>query len=213
MRTIHLEEESSDRTLLWVLAGTGLGVLAGILVAERMSGRKLTAKGLLRRGRRLALDLVDRGQELMEAASQLREAWGGEAEEEDDEELAEAGYGVEDEDLDEDDEEDDAEDDADEAEDEDDAEEEEAEDDDERDGESEGDADESPGALDERVLEAFMNDPVLSERAIEIESEDGTIDLHGRVRSAREVHHAVTIARGVPGVVEVRQRLRVRAHR
>lgn len=204
MRTIRVKEESSDRTLLWVLAGTSLGVLAGILVAERMSGRKLTARGLIRRGRKLALDLVDRGQELMEAATQLRESW-GEGEEFEEEELEE-------EELEETEEPDSA--DGIEAGYEEKEEEEEDDDvgDEEEDDEAEAD-EEGEGALDERVLEAFMNDPVLAERAIEIESEDGTIDLHGRVRTAREVQHAVTIARGVPGVVEVRQRLRVRGHR
>jgi hypothetical protein len=66
-------------------------------------------------------------------------------------------------------------------------------------------------SIDERVLEAFQNDPVLSERAIEIdEPEPGTIELTGRVPSARDAAHAVTIARGTPGVTNVENRLRVR---
>jgi hypothetical protein len=65
-----------------------------------------------------------------------------------------------------------------------------------------------------RVLEAFINDPILAERALEIEADDdGDVLLHGSVRSPREVAHAVTLARGVPGVTRVRQRLSVRARR
>ena len=69
-------------------------------------------------------------------------------------------------------------------------------------------------ALDARVLVAFSNDPVLASRDVEIESGDNaTIVLHGRVHTAREVEHAVTIARGVPGVAAVRQHLSVRDRR
>jgi osmotically-inducible protein OsmY len=64
------------------------------------------------------------------------------------------------------------------------------------------------------VLEAFINDPILAERALEIEADDdGDVLLHGSVRNPREVAHAVTLARGVPGVTRVRQRLSVRARR
>ncbi len=65
--------------------------------------------------------------------------------------------------------------------------------------------------LEERVLEAFANDPVLSERAIEIGSlADGVITLAGRVHSRREVTYASTIAGGTPGVAGVVNRLLVR---
>jgi hypothetical protein len=64
--------------------------------------------------------------------------------------------------------------------------------------------------IDERVLEAFSHDPILAVRAVEIEEEEpGCIVLHGRVRSAKEAKHALTIARGVPGVERVRQRLTI----
>ena len=54
----------------------------------------------------------------------------------------------------------------------------------------------------------------MAERDVEIEeAEDGRIVLHGRVHTAREVAHAVTIARGVPGVTSVKQRLAVRDRR
>jgi len=62
--------------------------------------------------------------------------------------------------------------------------------------------------LEERVLEAFRNDPILSERAIDIGSvADGVIELAGWVESDDEAHHAVTIARGVPGVDTVVNRM------
>ena len=64
--------------------------------------------------------------------------------------------------------------------------------------------------LEERVLEAFRNDPVLSERAIDIGGLDiGIIELSGWVDSDHEVQHAATIARGTPGVETVVNRLAV----
>lgn len=66
--------------------------------------------------------------------------------------------------------------------------------------------------LEERVLEAFHNDPVLSERAVDIGAiDDAIIELTGWVYSAEEAEHAVTIARGTPGVDTVVNRLSVRA--
>ena len=70
------------------------------------------------------------------------------------------------------------------------------------------DADE---ALEERVLEAFRNDPTLSERAVDIGAiGDGIIELTGWVHEPDEATHAVTITRGVPGVETVVNRLDVR---
>src|SRR5690348_1401158 len=70
-----------------------------------------------------------------------------------------------------------------------------------------GDYDES---LEERVLEAFRNDPILSERAIDIGSVgDRIIELAGWVESADEAEHAVTIARGVPDVDTVVNRISI----
>lgn len=64
--------------------------------------------------------------------------------------------------------------------------------------------------LEERVLEAFRNDPVLSERAIDIGSVgDGAIELSGWVNDEDEAEKAITIARGVPGVVTVVNRLAI----
>lgn len=70
------------------------------------------------------------------------------------------------------------------------------------------------GALDARVLAAFDADPLLSTLPIEIEQVDeGTIHLDGVVPSARLVQHAVTIARGTPGVERVDHTMTVRRPR
>ena len=73
--------------------------------------------------------------------------------------------------------------------------------------------DESDGVplLEERVLEAFNNDPILAERAIDIGSMggNGIIELAGWVDSDDEAEHAMTVARGVPGVETVVNRLMV----
>jgi hypothetical protein len=64
--------------------------------------------------------------------------------------------------------------------------------------------------LEERVLEAFRNDPILSERAIDIGGiGEATIELAGWVGSEDEAEHAVVIARGVPGVSTVLNRIAV----
>lgn len=64
--------------------------------------------------------------------------------------------------------------------------------------------------LEERVLEAFNNDPILAERAIDIGSEGaGVIELAGWVESDTEAEHAMTLARGVPGVETIVNRLLV----
>lgn len=66
--------------------------------------------------------------------------------------------------------------------------------------------------LEERVLEAFRNDPILSERAIDIGAiDDGIVELTGWVNADDESQQAVVVARGVPGVETVVNRLAVRA--
>jgi len=73
--------------------------------------------------------------------------------------------------------------------------------------EADGEFDES---LEERVLEAFRNDPILSERAVDIGSiGDGIIELAGWVETEEEAEHAVTIARGVPDVDTVVNRISI----
>jgi len=63
-------------------------------------------------------------------------------------------------------------------------------------------------SLEDHVLEAFRNDPILSERAVDIGAiGDGVIELSGWVNIDDESRHAVTIARGVPGVETVVNRL------
>lgn len=69
---------------------------------------------------------------------------------------------------------------------------------------------EGDGGLEEHVLEAFRNDPILSERAIDIGSiSEGVIELAGWVEDDGEAQHAVTIARGVPGVDTVVNRIAI----
>ena len=64
--------------------------------------------------------------------------------------------------------------------------------------------------LEERVLEAFRNDPILSERAIDIGGiGEETIELAGWVTTEDEAEHAVVLARGVPGVITVVNRIAV----
>ncbi len=66
--------------------------------------------------------------------------------------------------------------------------------------------------LEERVLEAFRNDPILSERAIDIGAiDEGIVELTGWVNAEDESQQAVVVARGVPGVDTVVNRLAVRA--
>lgn len=64
--------------------------------------------------------------------------------------------------------------------------------------------------LEERVLEAFNNDPTLAERAIDIGAiGTGIIELAGWVESDDEADRAMTIAQGIPGVDTVVNRLMV----
>jgi hypothetical protein len=65
--------------------------------------------------------------------------------------------------------------------------------------------------LEERVLEAFTNDPILSERAVDIGAiRASTIELIGTVFSDEEHDYATTLTGGVPGVEKVVNRLVVR---
>jgi hypothetical protein len=64
--------------------------------------------------------------------------------------------------------------------------------------------------LEERVLEAYRNDPIMAERAVDIGSiSAGIIELAGWVETEQESEHAVTLARGVPGVETVVNRLAI----
>lgn len=73
-----------------------------------------------------------------------------------------------------------------------------------------GDAGDGVPLIEERVLEAFNNDPILAERAIDIGAVgSGIIELSGWVDSDDEAEHAMTVARGVPGVETVVNRLMI----
>ena len=64
--------------------------------------------------------------------------------------------------------------------------------------------------LEDRVLEAFRNDPTMSQRGIDIGSVGpGIIELAGWVDTDEEAEYAVTLARGVPDVDTVVNRLGV----
>ncbi len=64
--------------------------------------------------------------------------------------------------------------------------------------------------LEDRVLEAFRHDPILSERAVDIGGiGEATIELAGWVNTEEEAEHAVTIARGIPGVDTVVNRIAI----
>jgi len=76
--------------------------------------------------------------------------------------------------------------------------------------EDEVEPEEHDESLEERVLEAFRNDPILSERAIDIGSiGEGIIELAGWVETEEEAEHAVTIARGVPDIDTVVNRMSI----
>jgi len=70
--------------------------------------------------------------------------------------------------------------------------------------------------LEERVVDAFLEDPVLSHRPIEIAAlADGIVELTGTVRTEHEADRAVHAAQRVPGVTTVLNRLDIdllRAH-
>lgn len=68
--------------------------------------------------------------------------------------------------------------------------------------------------LEARVLEAFHNDPILRERAIDIGAiAPGVIELTGWVYGDDEIKHALTLARGVIDVEHVVNQLAVRTPR
>ena len=65
--------------------------------------------------------------------------------------------------------------------------------------------------LEARVLEVFCHDPVLVTSTIDIGAVGlGTIELTGWVDSTGEIAHALTLARGVPGVHAVVDQLAIR---
>ncbi len=72
-------------------------------------------------------------------------------------------------------------------------------------------ADPDDAEIEARVLEVFRNDPTLRGRAIDIGAiGNGIVELTGWVYSADELAYALTLARGVPEVVDVMDSLAVR---
>lgn len=206
MRVIEVEaEEKGDRWLLWLLAGAAIGVTAGVLASEKMSGRRPNLSKLGKRIRGLASAVGSQWVPLVDVALELKDQWderraarpvpGDAAHDHDLEEEPYEGW--------------DELEDADEY-----AEAAAPMDADFGDDLDDDDLDDDESEIGSRVLEAFINDPVLAERSVEIEADDdGDVLLVGAVRSAKEVAHAVTLARGVPGVRRVRQKLAVRGRR
>lgn len=65
-------------------------------------------------------------------------------------------------------------------------------------------------SLEERVVDAFLDDPLLSQRPIEVAAlADGIIEVSGAVRTEHEADRAVHAAERVPGVTTVLNRLDV----
>lgn len=70
------------------------------------------------------------------------------------------------------------------------------------------------GALDDttittRVKTAMLNDPLIGGRGIDVATSNGVVTLSGRVNSAAERQQAVTLARRVTGVTDVKDALQV----
>jgi hypothetical protein len=73
-------------------------------------------------------------------------------------------------------------------------------------------AEEKARRLEERVLVALRNEPVLGARSIELAVVgDGVVELTGSVNAIEEVSRAAALVRGVPGVSMVLNRVEVRA--
>jgi hypothetical protein len=68
--------------------------------------------------------------------------------------------------------------------------------------------------LEDTVLDAFLDDEVLSERGIDVGAiSEGIVELSGSVYTRGEAAHAVAVAQGVEGVVTVVNRMEVEAER
>lgn len=60
-----------------------------------------------------------------------------------------------------------------------------------------------------RVKTAMLNDPVVGGLGIDVDTSKGVVTLSGRVRSPAEREQAITLARRVNGVTEVKDALQV----
>jgi osmotically-inducible protein OsmY len=65
--------------------------------------------------------------------------------------------------------------------------------------------------LGQRVHEAIARDGRLHGRRIRVQAHGSRVELHGQVRSLAERQEAVEVVRGVPGVTDVVDQLRVRS--
>jgi hypothetical protein len=204
----RLESSSSSvAPAVWLAAGAVAGLLVGVAIADRVpkSRRLLRGVSALLPGFARLAGSVDRNASFGTVAPAVADfaasalalangtaAWDDDEPLDDEDELLDEDEDLDDEDLDEDDEWEDDED---------------VEDEDEEPLDDEF-------ALDALVLSAFDADPLLATLPIEIdEPEPGTIALAGIVPSARLIAHAVTIARGTPGVDRVEHTMTVRRPR
>lgn len=61
-----------------------------------------------------------------------------------------------------------------------------------------------------RVKTALLNDPDVAGLKIDVDTSQGVVTLSGEVKSSVEESKAVTLARRIPGVTDVRSTLQVR---
>jgi hyperosmotically inducible periplasmic protein len=62
-----------------------------------------------------------------------------------------------------------------------------------------------------RVKSALLNDPQVAGLKIDVDTTKGIVTMSGIVRSREEEQRAVQLARGVPGVQDVKSTLQVQA--
>jgi hyperosmotically inducible periplasmic protein len=60
-----------------------------------------------------------------------------------------------------------------------------------------------------RVKTAILNDPQIGGRSINVDTSAGVVTLTGEVRTGGEEQRAVSLARDIPGVREVKSALKV----
>jgi osmotically-inducible protein OsmY len=60
-----------------------------------------------------------------------------------------------------------------------------------------------------RVKTAMLNDPAVGGLRIDVDTFKGAVTLSGRVKSQAEKQQAITLARGIDGVTEVKDALQV----
>jgi osmotically-inducible protein OsmY len=63
--------------------------------------------------------------------------------------------------------------------------------------------------LSTRVKTAFINDPVIGEARIDVDTSNAVVTLSGRVKSKDEETKAVELARAVKGVADVKSALQI----